>query len=456
MKNKLLNDVLEYYLNSKDYNLYPITKLYEQNLEIENTKNIIIELIKDNILDLYYCETNYYIKNFNLQIPLEKKIDYINNLPKNYTPHFIENIKIDKENCIQITCNDEIPPISLFPTPTTIKKYIKNKVQYNNIAPFNKMLLEGTPHLKFLYFRIDVLNRFIYDPRYMVYNIDYSGRIYYNEDNKKKEQDENHIYLSHFGLAYNKKTNENVITIFPHDLAKLSLKHQYYFYSYLFDNQEDFIPDISYYQNVMGEFSEGLSIFSAFFEEMKLINKMFNTICAKNLIKNIFEFTQQNRPEYFHPFLMPTKTMYHNFCRTLYRLFIDQLDKNAMIEFAKEIGIELDTGKKGSMSLLQELFNKGFKSFNGNNLGDEIINIWKKTIHEHRNKISHSFVDDIYDVNIFQEYRYTINEAYKSIRLIRLVLSTISVIKNSIENNKIEISEDLYRGNIKMHFAPFK
>ena len=81
MKNKLLNDVLEYYLNSKDYNLYPITKLYEQNLEIENTKNIIIELIKDNILDLYYCETNYYIKNFNLQIPLEKKIDYINNLP---------------------------------------------------------------------------------------------------------------------------------------------------------------------------------------------------------------------------------------------------------------------------------------------------------------------------------------------------------------------------------------
>ena len=66
MKNKLLNDVLEYYLNSKDYNLYPITKLYEQNLEIENTKNIIIELIKDNILDLYYCETNYYIKNFNL------------------------------------------------------------------------------------------------------------------------------------------------------------------------------------------------------------------------------------------------------------------------------------------------------------------------------------------------------------------------------------------------------
>ncbi len=149
MKNKLLNDVLEYYLNSKDYNLYPITKLYEQNLEIENTKNIIIELIKDNILDLYYCETNDYIKNFDLQIPLEKKIDYINNLPKNYTPQIIENIKIDEGNCIQITCNNEITPISLFPTPTTIKKYIKNKAQYNNIAPFNKMLLEGSPHLKF-------------------------------------------------------------------------------------------------------------------------------------------------------------------------------------------------------------------------------------------------------------------------------------------------------------------
>ena len=42
MKNKLLNDVLEYYLNSKDYNLYPITKLYEQNLEIENIGFILL------------------------------------------------------------------------------------------------------------------------------------------------------------------------------------------------------------------------------------------------------------------------------------------------------------------------------------------------------------------------------------------------------------------------------
>ena len=36
MKNKLLNDVLEYYLNSKDYNLYPITKFRNRKYQKYN------------------------------------------------------------------------------------------------------------------------------------------------------------------------------------------------------------------------------------------------------------------------------------------------------------------------------------------------------------------------------------------------------------------------------------
>lgn len=80
----------------------------------------------------------------------------------------------------------------------------------------------------------------------------------------------------------------------------------------------------------------------------------------------------------------------------------------------------------------------------------------EKELHECRNKISHSFVDDVYDIKIFNKYKSTLDEAYKSIRLIRLVLSTIPKIKNSINNNEIEISDDLYRGNINMYFSPLK
>ena len=457
MKNKLLKHILKYYLNSQDYNGFTITQLYEQYSNICEIKNIIIELIKDNSLDVYYCNTNHFVKNFDLNIPLEQKIDFINNLPNTYKPEILDEIKIDERNCIKLVCDNILPPISLFPTSHIIKKYIRNKDRYNKLAPFNKMLLEGMPHLHFLYFRIDVLNRFLYDPRYLVYNMDYTGSIYYKIDNCTNEKDENNIYLNHFGLAYNCKTNENVITIFPHDLAKLSLKHQYYFYSHLFDNQEDFVPDILYYKSVMGDFAVGISIFSAFFDEMKLINDMFIIICAKSLFKNMFEFSQEDRPEYFHPFLMPTKTMYHNFCRTLYKIFVEQLDKDAIIEFAKKMNIELNNvEKKRPMTLLQELFSKGFKPIDGYDTGKEIINIWKKELHECRNKISHSFVDDVYDIKIFNKYKSTLDEAYKSIRLIRLVLSTIPKIKNSINNNEIEISDDLYRGNINMYFSPLK
>lgn len=457
MKNKLLEQILKYYLNSQDYNGYTLPQLYEQYQDIDKIKNIIIELIKDDSLDLYHCTTNHFVKNFDINISLEQKINFINYLPDNYVPEVFEEIKIDEPNSIKFVCDNTLPPISLFPSPNIIKRYIKNKPKYYKLPPFNKMLLEGMPHLHFLYFRIDVLNRFLYDPRYIVYNMDYTGSIFYKVDNCENEKDKNNIYLSHFGLAYNRKTNENVITIFPHDLAKLSLKHQYHFYSHLLDNQENYVPDISYRKNVMGEFSDGISIFSAFFEEMKLINEMFKIVCTKNLFKNMFEFSQENRPEYFHPFLMPTKTMYHNFCRTLYRIFVEQLDKDAIIEFARKMKIELvDIEKTRPMTLLQQLFNKGFKSLDGSDIGKEIINIWKKELHECRNKISHSFVDDIYDINIFGKYRNTINEAYKSLRLIRLVLSSIPVIKDAIKNNKIEISEELYYGNINMYFSPLK
>ena len=108
------------------------------------------------------------------------------------------------------------------------------------------------------------------------------------------------------------------------------------------------------------------------------------------------------------------------------------------------------------MTLLQKLFSKGFKTLDGSDIGKEIISIWKKELHECRNKISHSFVDDIYSTNIFEKYRNTINEAYKSVRLIRLVLSSIPEIKDAIKNDEIEISEELYLGNINMYFAPLK
>jgi len=457
MKNEILKKILKHYLNSKDYNGYTISQLYEQYLEIGDLKDVIIELIKDNSLDLYYCNTNHFVKNFNLNIPLKQKINFINNLPNTYFSKNFEEIKINRKTSIKINFDNTLPPISLFPSSHIIKEYIKNKPKYYKLPPFNKMLLEGMPHLHFLYFRIDVLNRFLYDPRYFVYNMDYTGSIHYKVSNYENEKDENNIYLSHFGLAYNRKTNENVITIFPHDLAKLSLKHQYHFYSHLFDNQEDFIPDISYYKNVMGEVAEGISIFSAFFEEMKLIDKMFKIICRQNLFKKIVEYSQENRPEYFHPFMMPTKNMYYNFCRTLYRIFVEQLDKNAIIEMANILNIDLSIEEKDrSLTLLQKLFSNGFKAIDGSDTGKEIINIWKKELHECRNKISHSFVDDIYDISIFKKYRETINETYKSLRLIRLALSLLPKIKNAISNNEIEISEDLYMGNINIYFSPLK
>lgn len=461
MKKKILRYILNFYLKSRDCNGCPISRLIEKYKDIELIKQALFELLKEDLISLYYDEQNPHIKRFDLKIPLKEQIKIINDLPNKYEPKILQKIKTKGKRPLIIYGSDEFYPITLYPSNNFIEKTIRNNKKYLELPPFKKKLLLGTPHLRFLYFRIDVLNRFLYDPRYIIYNRDYAGSIYYKieDDSKQFEEDENSIYLKHFGLGYNKITNENVITIFPGDLAKLSPKHQYHFYSHLLNNQNNHIPDASYYKNVMGIPSEGVSIFSAIFEEIKIINQMFKIICGKKLFLKPFNFTQDNRPEYFHPFLMPTKTMYGNFCRTLSRIFIDRIDRNAIKIFAKSLRMNIsnkkDDGKsKSSLDMLQELFSKGFKPLDNSDTGCEIVDIWKNEIYKHRNACSHSFIDDVYDIKIFEKYRQTINEAYKSIRLIRLVLTTFQSVRESIGNKTIVISEDLYYGKINIYFSP--
>ena len=452
MEKEIFKFILKQYLDSSDYNGCSISTLCRKFGNIKKIKASIINLIKDKYIEIYYCETNPFVKNFKQNIPIEKQVEMIKNLSDDFEAKIIDEIKFD-DNIIKL---EVAQPISIFPTTQQIKIAINNQAKYYKLPPFKKMLLEGMPHLNFLYFRIDVLNRFLYDPRYFVEHLDYTGHIYYNIEHKIDEQDENSIYLSHFGLAYNKKTNENVITISPHDLAKLSLKHQYHFYSHMLDNQEDYVPDISYYKNVIGEVSEGISIFAAFIEEMQIINAIVYKLCNKYLFKKLYNCDKE-RPEYFHPFLMPTETMYCNFCRTLYRMFVDKLDIDTIKSLISKFNLNIPNIEElKGLTLLEKFFSLGFKSYDGSDTGKEIIHIWKKEIHEKRNKQSHSFVDDEYDINIFEKYKETINEAYKSVRLIRLVLSSIPEIRLLIKSHEIEISEDLYNGNINMYFSPLK
>ncbi len=455
MKDKILKFILDKYLNDGDYSGSAISTLYEKFDDVVNLKLNLIELITEEKIEVYYCKTNHFVKNFKLNIPLQTQIKLIEELTEEQSFDIFDEIIMENGNYIQIGSSD-LPPISLFPTSIQIKEVIKDKVKYHELPPFEKMMLDGMPRLNFLYFRIDVLNRFLYDPRYIVSHLDYTGSIYYLPEEDSVDLDENNLYLKHFGIAYNKKTNENVITVFPCDLAKLSPKHQYHFYSHMYEDQTPYAPDVAYWKNVMGEVSEGISIFSAFNEELQIINKMTNILCGKALFKKEFNL-EKNRPEYFHPFLIPTKTMYCNFCRTLYRMFADQLDVETIKKIALKLNIYIqDFEDMRALKALKNLFSIGFKSFNGTDTGKEILSIWQGKIHDNRNRLSHSFVDDIYDPKFVFEYRKILDAAYRSVRLIRLVLSSLPEIKQAIVNKEIEISDDLYNGNINMYFAPFK
>lgn len=453
MEKDILDEIFNHYINTMDCKGTPITTILDKFKDIIQIKKTLKKLITDKKILLYYCQVNCFVKNFDLNIEPKEIDKLIDTIPDNYDPN--ANM-IEIVEGIKINAMSEDFSFSFFPTSQYLDEVIGNKKEYLELPPFTKMIRFGTPHLRYLYFKIDVLNRFLQDPRYQVTNLDYKGTIFYDNDD---EADENYIYLKYFGLAYNTLTNENLITIFPSDLSKLSPKHQAHFYSYMLKNQNDCIPDLSYHKNVMGEFSEGISIFSALLMEIELINQMTVALCGVKLFKKEFSSEEHKRPEYFHPFLLPTKIVYGDFCRTLSKIFTDALDKNSIIKIAKRVGYKIQTKSptgqdKGTLALLEDFFNNTCNP--SAKIGTEIANPWKKDIRSIRSKASHTFIEDKYDISIFFIYRETIYKAYNSIRTLRLVFSKHPVIADFIAKGEIEIPDDLYLGKINNYFTPLK
>jgi len=468
IKNNIKSRALKHYIESGNFGGLTISKLIESiKPDISILKDCLIEMVKDEIIDFYNCPTNPFVKNFDPRNNIEHQLESIKALPDSYDfkKSDAKILKIgDVEIMDDLSFNNEFRGC-IYPTKRILSDEYVGTQEYHMLPYFSKLLAEGEDQLKFIFFEIKALDKYFDDPRYK-FSCDHDYIGYLSSVSNSGFEEDKEIYLKQFGLGYSKSRKENLVAILLCDLYRLTEAEQGYFRSLSVD-YEDAKPDIELLRNTLGEWSETVFIFTAFLQEMKIINEMTKIISkGETLFKKEF-LDPDNRPDKFHPYLKPTELEYLNLCQSLSNIFIDNINNECILKMDNASGGKLTIGalkEKGmsineekfktisdlrSLSLLEGFIRVYFTSINGSDGASKVIRIWKKKIYSKRSKVSHSINKNKYDKLYFKKYHDLMEEAYISIKVLRMIFANHPSVKSAISKGNLEIQEELYYGKIR-------
>ena len=298
--------------------------------------------------------------------------------------------------------------------------------------------------MKLVYFDIQVLQRYIEDPKYLIFYSDYRGSIIM-DDKYVDENAERIEYLKDFGLAYKKDdVDDRAVVTFAGDLVRLPSKMQSHFYSYYLENQNDYYPNDSFVENlIMGEWVEYISIYQALIMEMHYINEMCLAIGIPKMFLKEFSCDsswQHEKPSDFHVLLIPTEKKYYDFVITLEKMITGNINIQTFLESAcliRPVERKDENGQnKGSLTLLTEGLTQNVRL---ENIKKDINDPLRELIRE-RQKPAHKITQNKYDKLYWKKQNEFIENVYIAVRNIRLLMANHPMCKN------VEIPDYLYDG----------
>ena len=274
--------------------------------------------------------------------------------------------------------------------------------------------------LKLKFFKLEVLDRYKGNPIYRIeeYPVSLSLSIRGECYRDPKIKDEDKIDIQSLGYAYKKKDDSKVIVTYLKYLARLSNKHQDYWASY--EEEEECKLDQDFYnQEFMAEFTERVSIFDAFLQELFEINKICNIQGYPPLLKNDF---RESKPQNFSWPTKPTLESYHSLIHLLDKLLSDNINR----QFFEG---KIKTDKRKNLDLLEEYLNKFFALLDPHPK-EEMLKQFK-FIRKTRGIPAHEIIDNEYNIEYFDKIKKLITESYRSIRTLRLLLTNFPNAKKS-------------------------
>lgn len=409
----ILKLVTDYYLKSRDFNGYPVRDF---KIPKDSVESLIKELVEERKITINFGEVhpNPYIKAFESE-SVDKQLE-----------------TIEKLN-LQDAC--------LYPSKEHLDQIV-DRSKYKR-QPFTLLLALGEPQLAYRVFDLRVLENYRNDPRYIYDNDDISGWISvknkYYESKEIAESDQ--VVLESFGFAYDSNLNRTVAAYLRY-LSNLSPKHQQIWNENILEGNYKLHPD--YWKITTGHWPEGISIFTAFLEEVHHINKMNKLMGRCPLFKK--EFRERERPKNFGFLIRPTLGEFNNFVHLLDKIIADNIDPRffkdevPLVEEVKDAnGNIIERKRKRSLRILDEWLNR--VKFPDPKPRQEMIEIFKK-INQMRQKPAHKVDEDIFDQKYFKDQRELIIEVYKAIRTLRLIFA------NHPKARNYEIPDWLQTGHI--------
>jgi hypothetical protein len=421
MREQIVKQVIEQYLNSSDFNGLPY-KILRDRLSIEEDRliNLLIELLENDQIEIVYG-------------------DYHPN------PHIKAFSGIDKCQQISKMGNHELLNNScIYPHNNVLKGNSQIDRDYID-KPYSKELAQGAGQIDFRAFDLSVLEIYRNDPRYHYDNNDISGCIsltgeYYQSD-KISESDK--VLLQSFGFCYNEDL-DRAVAVFLRYLAKLTPEHQQIWKAKELSGEFKLHPD--YYRNsILGEWGTRLPIFDAFIMELDIVNIMCSRMGRPPLFKATFK---NSRPREFGFLLRPTLREFNSFVHLLDKMMSDNLNKDFFrgdIVFEKETeryNGKIQVTQKGTIHLLEDWIGKYFRPQEPDDLNEMFLAF--KQVRKLRQNPAHSINENEFDQKYFKEQRELIKIAYNAIRTIRLILANHPAVKA----NPPDINNLLYDGKI--------
>ena len=403
-KSNLIKPIYDFFISSSDYNGIEMEDLFKiWNVNWVDGIYQLISLIEQDHCIIQSSTLPYIIRN---SIPTkEASINYLNHITKGKGA----NLLLFKE-CI-------------YPSPSFLRKH-RN---VDNLAPYERYLALGGAHLNPIFFKFEVINSYLYDPRFVLELKDYHGSLKYELKENSKLDKTGYYDLKTFGLGYNEK-GIRVIVSFPRYLSRLSKSQQNLWESYEIANPSNLCKVYKpYWDNIMdGSWGFPQSLASGILNERKYINKLWKEIFDDVLFQN--DFSIEELPPYFSFLFLPTNRSLGNFIHLMDKLFSDQLNTKHLRDLiinGKE-GYHRITKKFdsniGSLNAFELWLDNIYHLKNGDDFGKIIVAPFKE-IRKLRQPIAHKIENpDFYDINFYDKQTEILRKIYNTLVNLRIVL----------------------------------
>lgn len=200
--------------------------------------------------------------------------------------------------------------------------------------------------LEIIYFNIEVLDKYVNNPIYILNDNGYRGQIITADEYVDKGHE--FEYVKNFGFAYN-DNREKAIGIFSYDLSNMPKKAKMYWKSKELENQDEWIINEDFVKNLIcGKWTENYWMFYAIIDEMNFINEMLNekgipVLFSKMYMvyynkktgeqrktweqKELEEKSEYNEaPRKYRSILLPTAYNYYDFVLLLEKMIVNNIN----------------------------------------------------------------------------------------------------------------------------------